>query len=244
MSTESNTFWACGLPRKKARPFGRRYAPTCPTVGSKTSSLSAVTSFKGLPEAGEVTWPGSMVQTCVVYLIRAANRWVVCGDRKGVSAALEKVYTAFDEAGAAAARSEFVDSELGEKHPRFVKVWCDAWERFVPFCSFRRQPAMLSTSRIRLSCLTMSCVNLPATASNFTNDESALKTLWLMICNIEDKRLAKRAKEGWRVARFSRPPCRRRESLRMETSHQPNGRRLTGSLRPIPLRNHLHTQTT
>ncbi|MHC9719870.1 IS256 family transposase, partial [Corynebacterium diphtheriae] len=39
-----------------------------------------------------------------------------------------------------------------------------------------------------------------ATASNFTNDESALKTLWLMICNIEDKRLAKRAKEGWRVA--------------------------------------------
>lgn len=90
------------------------------------------------------------------------------------------------------------------------------------FCSFRRQPARSSTPRIRLSCLTMSCVNLPATASNFTNDESALKTLWLMICNIEDKRLAKRAKEGWRVACFSRPPCRRRESLRVETSHQPN----------------------
>ncbi|CAB0575768.1 transposase [Corynebacterium diphtheriae] len=33
----------------------------------------------------------------------------------------------------------------------------------------------------------------------FTSDESALKTLWLMICNIEDKRLAKRAKEGRRV---------------------------------------------
>lgn|SRR5699024_604247 len=34
----------------------------------------------------------------------------------------------------------------------------------------------------------------------FTNDESALKTLWLMICNIEDERSAKRAKEGRRVA--------------------------------------------
>ncbi|AEX47185.1 transposase [Corynebacterium diphtheriae] len=45
----------------------------------------------------------------------------------------------------------------------------------------------------------MSCVKLSATASSFTNDESALKTLWLMICNIEDKRLAKRAKEGRRV---------------------------------------------
>lgn len=34
----------------------------------------------------------------------------------------------------------------------------------------------------------------------FTNDESALKTLWLMICNIEDKRAAKRAKQGKRVS--------------------------------------------
>nr|MDK8673848.1 IS256 family transposase [Corynebacterium sp. MSK189]MDK8737101.1 IS256 family transposase [Corynebacterium sp. MSK306] len=33
----------------------------------------------------------------------------------------------------------------------------------------------------------------------FTNDESALKTLWLMICTIEDKRAAKRAKQGKRV---------------------------------------------
>ncbi len=32
------------------------------------------------------------------------------------------------------------------------------------------------------------------------NDESALKTLWLMICNIEDKRAAKRAKQGKRVS--------------------------------------------
>lgn len=32
-----------------------------------------------------------MVQTCVVRLIRAANRWVAYGDRKKVSAALKKV---------------------------------------------------------------------------------------------------------------------------------------------------------
>lgn len=30
----------------------------------------------------------------------------------------------------------------------------------------------------------------------FTNDDSAIKTLWLMICSIEDKRAAKRAKQG------------------------------------------------
>lgn len=34
----------------------------------------------------------------------------------------------------------------------------------------------------------------------FTNDESALKTLWLMICNIEDKRAIKWAKQGKRAS--------------------------------------------
>ena len=32
----------------------------------------------------------------------------------------------------------------------------------------------------------------------FPNDASALKTLWLMICNIEDKRAAQRAKKAKR----------------------------------------------
>lgn len=38
--------------------------------------------LKGLPEAVEATWPNSMVQTCIVHLIRAANRWVSYQDLK------------------------------------------------------------------------------------------------------------------------------------------------------------------
>ena len=92
--------------------------------------------LKGLPEAVEATWPDSMVQTCVVHLIRAANRWVAYNDRKAVSGLLKKVYTAPDEATARAALDEFADSELGHKYPQSVKVWSDAWERFVPFLQF------------------------------------------------------------------------------------------------------------
>ncbi|MGJ4139593.1 transposase, partial [Corynebacterium evansiae] len=43
--------------------------------------------LKGLPEAVEATWPNSMVQTCIVHLIRASNRWVSHQDRKSVSRA-------------------------------------------------------------------------------------------------------------------------------------------------------------
>ena len=51
----------------------------------------------GLPEAIEATWPQSMVQTCVVHLIRASMRFVSYKDRKSVAAALKRVYSAPNE---------------------------------------------------------------------------------------------------------------------------------------------------
>lgn len=75
--------------------------------GVKDVFIVCCDGLKGLPEAVEATWPNSMVQTCIVHLIRAANRWVAYGDRRAVSAALKKVYTATDESTAEAALKEF-----------------------------------------------------------------------------------------------------------------------------------------
>ena len=168
--------------------------------GVKDVFIVCCDGLKGLPEAVEATWPGSMVQTCVVHLIRAANRWVAYGDRKGVSAALKKVYTAPDEASAAAALEEFAGSELGEKYPRSVKVWRDAWERFVPFLQFPPAARKVIYTTNSIESFNNELRKATRNRVQFTNDESALKTLWLMICNIEDKRAAKRAKQGKRVS--------------------------------------------
>ena len=85
--------------------------------------------LKGLPEAVETTWPNSMVRTCIVHLIRAANRWVSYQDRKAVSRMLRDIYTAVNEDTARASLDAFKASELGRKYPQSVKVWRDAWER-------------------------------------------------------------------------------------------------------------------
>lgn len=85
---------------------------------------------KGLPEAVEATWPNSMVQTCIVHLIRAANRWVSYQDRKAVSRMLRDIYTAANEDTARASLDAFEASELGQKYPQSVKVWREAWDRF------------------------------------------------------------------------------------------------------------------
>ena len=70
--------------------------------GVKALFIVCCDGLKGLPEEVKATWPNSMVQTCIVHLIRAANRWVAYGDRRGVSAALKKIYTATDESTAKA----------------------------------------------------------------------------------------------------------------------------------------------
>ena len=149
----------------------------------------------GLPEAIEATWPDSLVQTCVVHLIRASNRFVAYGDRKAVSKALKDVYAAANEDAALAALDAFAGSPLGQKYPSAVAVWENAWERFTPFLSF---PPMLR--RVIYTTNTIESLNyqlrkVTKNRSQFPTDDSVVKLLWLAICNIEDKRAHEREKE-------------------------------------------------
>ena len=168
--------------------------------GVKDVFIVCCDGLKGVPEAVEVTWPSSMVQTWIVHLIRAANRWVAYGDRRGVPAALKKIYTAADEPTARADLDEFEASELGEKYPRSVKVWRDAWQRFVPFLHLPPTARKVIHTTNSIESLNNELRKATRNRVQFTKVESAIKTLWLMICNIEDKRAAKRVKQGKRVS--------------------------------------------
>ena len=188
------------IAKEEGASFWAQVCANLSNRGVKDVFIVCCDGLKGLPEAVEATWPNSMVQTCIVHLIRAANRWVAYGDRRGVSAALKKIYTAADESTAQAALDEFEASELGEKYPRSVKVWRDAWARFVPFLQFPPAARKVIYTTNSIESFNNELRKATRNRVQFTNDESALKTLWLMICNIEDKRAAKRAKQGKRVS--------------------------------------------
>ncbi len=87
------------------------------------------------------------------------------------------------------------------KYPQSVKVWQDAWDRFVPFLQFPPAARKVIYTTNSIESFNNQLRKATRNGVQFTNDESALKTLWLMICNIEDKRAAKRAKQGKRVSR-------------------------------------------
>lgn len=104
--------------------------------GAKFWASVCADGLTGFSEAIEATWPESMVQTCVVHLIRHAMRFVAYGQRKAVAAAVKPIYQAPTADAALAALQAFRASALGQANPRSAQVFEDAWERFTPFLAF------------------------------------------------------------------------------------------------------------
>lgn len=152
----------------------------------------------GLPDAIEATWPDSLVQTCVVHLIRAANRFVSYTDRKAVSRALKPIYAAANEDAALAALTAFTESELGQKYPSAVAVFENAWDRFIPFLQITPALRRVIYTTNAIESLNYQLRKVTKNRSQFPTDDSVVKLLWLAICNIEDKRAREREKEKGR----------------------------------------------
>ncbi len=113
--------------------------------------IACVDGLTGFPEAIEATWPQTVVQTSVVHLIRASIRFISYNDRKAVAAALRSIYSAPTDADAAQELDIFEGSKWGKKYLVTVRVWRDAWQRFIPFLESRRRRGRSSTPRMKLS---------------------------------------------------------------------------------------------
>jgi putative transposase len=159
--------------------------------------------LSGFPEAIEATWPTAVVQTCTVHLIRAAMRFVTSDDRKKLAAALRPIYTAPSIEAAEAALLEFADSQLGARYPGAVRVWEDAWERFIPFLAFPPELRKIIYTTNAIESLNYQLRKIIKNRGHFPTDDAVIKLLWLAIMDIEDKRARAREKER------GKPPTQR-----------------------------------
>ena len=119
-TSEGAKFWAGVLAELRNR-------------GVQDVLIACVDGLTGFPEAIEATFPHTVVQTCVVHLIRASMRFISYNDRKAVAAGLRPIYTAATVQAAAQELDIFEGSMWGKRYPATVRVWRAAWERFIPF---------------------------------------------------------------------------------------------------------------
>jgi len=163
--------------------------------GVRDALIACCDGLVGLPEAIEAIWPQTVVQTCVVHLIRTSLRYVSYKDRKAVAAALKPIYTAVNAEAAFDELTAFADSELGKRYGASVAAWERAWDRFVPFLAFPLEVRKVIYTTNSIESLNFQLRKIIKNRGQFPNDDAVIKLLWLAILDIEDKRAAARAKE-------------------------------------------------
>jgi putative transposase len=105
------------------------------TRGVRDILICCVDGLKGFPEAIEAVFPQTVVQTCIVHLIRHSLRYVPRRSYDQVVKDLQPIYTAVDPDAALAALEAF-EGKWGEKLPVIGQAWRNSWEYITPFLSF------------------------------------------------------------------------------------------------------------
>ncbi|MFG2358335.1 IS256 family transposase [Streptomyces sp. NPDC048521] len=140
--------------------------------------------LKGLPEAVETVWPRTIVQTCVVHLLRNSFRYAARQDWDKVAKALKPVYTAPSEDAATERFLEFQES-CGAKYPAIVKLWSDAWAEFVPFLSFDVEIRKVICSTNAIESVNARIRKAVRARGHFPNEAAALKCVYMALMGLD-----------------------------------------------------------
>jgi putative transposase len=98
--------------------------------------IAVVDGLKGFPEAINAVFPQTVVQTCIVHLIRHSMDFAAWKDRKIVAQALKTVYRATDANAGQAALDAFAEGPWGTKYPAIAQSWRRNWNLVIPFFAF------------------------------------------------------------------------------------------------------------
>jgi putative transposase len=140
--------------------------------------------LKGLPDAVEAVWPRTIVQTCVIHLLRNSFRYAARQDWDKIAKALKPVYTAPTEDAATERFLEFSET-WGKKYPAIVKLWEDAWAEFVPFLAFDVEIRKVICSTNAIESVNARIRKAVRARGHFPNETAALKCVYMALMSLD-----------------------------------------------------------
>jgi putative transposase len=167
--TEGAKFWMQVLTDLKQR-------------GVQDILICCVDGLKGFPEAIEAIFPETVVQTCVVHLIRHSLKYVPRREREQVARDLKPIYNAVD-ADAAQAELERFDEKWGQRFPVITQAWLNAWEHVIPFLAFPPEVRRVIYTTNAIEALNRQLRKAIKTKGHFPNEEAARKLIYLAVTN-------------------------------------------------------------
>jgi putative transposase len=166
--------------------------------GVKDILIAVVDGLKGFPEAINTAFPQTLVQTCIVHLLRNSLAYVSWQDRKQVVAALKPIYQAPTADAALIALAEFEAGPWGSKYPAIAPLWRRQWEQVIPFFAFPPEVRRIIYTTNAIESLNSTLRTAVRSRGHFPTDEAATKLLYLVLRNVSKN--WKNAQREWTAA--------------------------------------------
>lgn len=138
----------------------------------------------GLPDAVAAVWPQTIVQTCVVHLLRNSFRYASRKDWPALAKDLKPIYTAPSEAAALERLAELA-GRWEAKYPAIIKLWENAWAEFVPFLAFDAEIRTVIYTTNAIESINARIRKAVKARGHFPNEQAALKCIYLAIMAID-----------------------------------------------------------
>ena len=167
--------------------FWLRVMTELKTRGIADILLAVVDGLKGFPEAITAVFPKTVVQTCIVHLIRYSMQFASWKERKAVVAALKPVYRAESAEAARQRLDEFAEGQWGRKYPAIAQSWRRNWEHVIPFFAFPPEVRRVIYTTNAIESLNSQVRRALRSHGHFPSDEAATKLMWLAFRNITAK---------------------------------------------------------
>ena len=158
--------------------------------------IAVVDGLKGFPGAINSAFPETVVQTCIVHLVRHSLNFCSWKDRKAVAAKLREVYSA-ETAEAARDALEAFDAEWGRQYPSIAQAWRRAWDEVIPFFAFSPEIRKVIYTTNAVESLNRVIRKAIKTRGSFPSEQAAEKLIYLAIRGHEK---TARTVRGWLTA--------------------------------------------
>ena len=143
--------------------------------------VAVVDGLKGFPEAINAIFPETVVQTCIVHLLRHSMNFASWKDSKHVARALKAVYRAGDAEAGLAALAEFEAGPWGEKYPAIAQSWRRNRDHVIPFFAFPEAVRRMIYTTNVIESLNAKIRRAVRTRGHFPSDAAATKLLYLAL---------------------------------------------------------------
>lgn len=148
--------------------------------------VACVDGLKGFVGAINSVFPDTMVQLCIVHMIRNSAKYVSYKDLKAVTSDLKKIYTANNEETASLELELFAET-WDKKYPVISEIWKRNWTGIIPLFTFPAEIRKVIYTTNIIESANRQIRKIIKNKGVFPDDKSIQKIVYLALKNASKK---------------------------------------------------------